>query len=141
MAYIEITGIDGLMSRLNQSGSMLRPIIREALVMSAEELKGELLEQEKRFKKPTGELGQMITLSGVGHAASASLIDVFYKGDYVGARGSPRRAGFVAAMQEYKNKNPFNKRARKKAAPRINTIITEMIGDANKGLYGGLGGL
>lgn len=141
MAYLEITGIDGLMSRLNQSGSALRPIIRDALKLSAEELSEELLRQEERFKEPTYELGETITISGVGHAASASFIDVLYQGTYTGARGSPRRAGLVAAMQEYKNKNPFNKRARKKAAPRINTIITEMIGDASKGLYGGWGGL
>ena len=143
MARILIDGIDGLMGDLNKAGSSLRPIIEEALIASAQELQAELLRQERRFKHPTYELGNTLAITRVGHGPSASLIDVYYKGDYYGARAggelegqhAPRRAGFVAAMQEYKNKRPFNRRARRNAAPRVNSIITEAMGHVNKKMF------
>lgn len=149
MSRIEIEGIDGLMARYNQAGAQLRPIVEEALRQSGEALAEELLNQEKRFKDPTGELGLSITITDPWHRGSASGVFQNYVGDYVGKRGGNekagsgrgRRAAFVAAMQEYKNKKPFNKRARRKAAPRINQIITEAVGNVNKSLTGDWGGL
>lgn len=149
MARLEITGVDGLMGDLTRSGSQLRPLIEEALRQSGEALAEEVLAQEERFKAPTGELGEHIVLSDVWHRGNASGIFLNYEGMYTGARGggekagsrSGRRAAFVAAMQEYTNKRPFNKRARAKAAPRINTIITEAVGHVNKNLTGDWGGL
>lgn len=136
MARLEVTGLHDLMITYSQTESGLRPMIEEALKMSGEALKEELLAQEQRFKDPTGELGETIALSEVGHAQSASMIDQYYKGGYTGRRKggekagehAPRRAGFVAAMQENRNKNPFNKRAKKRAEPRINSIIAELLG-------------
>lgn len=148
MARLEITGIDDLMARWNRAGAQLRPVIEEALRQSGEVLAEELLNQEKRFKQPTGELGRSITLTDVWHRGSASGVYQNYEGMYEGGRGGGERAGsrgrraaFVAAMQEYQNKRPFNKRARNKAAPRINSIITEAIGSVNKSLTGDWGGL
>ena len=148
MARLEITGIDGLMARFNGAASELRPILEEALRESGEALAEEILEQEKRFKEPTGELGRSLVITPPWHRGSASGVFLNYEGMYVGARGGGERAGshtrraaFVAAMQEYKNKRPFNKRARNKAAPRINSIITEAIGHVNKSLTGDWGGL
>lgn len=149
MSRIEITGIDGLMARFNQASSELRPIVEEALKESGEALAEELLAQEKRFKDPTDELGLSISITSPWHHGSASGVHQNYVGNYVGKRGGNegagrrggRRAAFVAAMQEYKNKHPFNKRARKKAAPRINAIIDEALGHANKSLAADWGGL
>lgn len=149
MSRLEITGLDGLMARYNQAGSVLRPIVEEALRESGEALAEELLAQEARFKDPTGELGESIVITKPWHRGSASGVYQNYEGMYAGRRGGNegagrsggRRAAFVAAMQEYQNKRPFNKRARKKAAPRINAIITEAIGHANKSLTGDWGGL
>lgn len=149
MSRIEIQGIDGLMARFNQASSELRPIVEEALKESGEALAEELLKQEDRFKKPTGELGLSISITSPWHHGSASGVYQNYVGNYVGKRGGNegagrrggRRAAFVAAMQEYKNKRPFNKRARKKAAPRINAIIDEALGHANKSLAADWGGL
>ena len=149
MSRIEIEGIDGLMARCNQASSELRPIIEEALRQSGEALAEELLRQEERFKAPSFELGRSIVLTDPWHRGSASGVYQNYVGDYVGRRGGNekagagrgRRAAFVAAMQEYTNKRPFNKRARNKAAPRINEIITEAVGHVNKRLEGDWGGL
>ena len=149
MSRIEIQGIDGLMARFNQASSELRPIIEEALRESGEALAEELLAQEDRFKKPTGELGLSIAITDPWHHGSASGVYQNYVGNYVGKRGGNegagrsggRRAAFVAAMQEYKNKRPFNKRARKKAAQRINAIIDEAVGHVNKQLDADWGGL
>lgn len=149
MSRIEIQGIDGLMARFNQASSGLRPIIEEALRESGEALAEELLAQEKRFKNPTGELGLSITLTDPWHHGSASGVYQNYTGSYIGARGGNegagrgggRRAAFVAAMQEFQNKRPFNKRARRKAAPRINAIIEEAVGHVNKSLESDWGGL
>ena len=149
MSRIEIQGIDGLMARFNQASSELRPIVEEALRESGEALAEELLAQEKRFKDPPGELGLSITLTDPWHRGSASGVYQNYTGNYVGARGGnegasrsgARRAAFVAAMQEYKNKRPFNKRARRKAAPRINAIIDEAIGHVSRNLAADWGGL
>ena len=142
MSRIEITGIDDLMARFNRADSMLRPMVEEALAMSGEALADELLRQEARFKHPTGELGRSITITDPWHRGNASGIYQNYTGSYTGLRGGSekrgskgvRRAAFVAAMQEYKNKRPVNKRARKKAAPRINAIIAEAVGNVNKSL-------
>ena len=149
MSRIEIQGIDGLMARFNQASSELRPIVEEALAKSGEALAEELLAQEKRFKDPTGELGRTIEISRVWHFDDASGVYQNYVGNYIGRRGGNekagaargRRAGFVAAMQEHQNKRPFNKRARKKAAPRINAIIVEAVGSVNKELGTHWGGL
>lgn len=149
MSRIEIQGIDGLMARYNQASSELRPMVEEALRQSGEALAEELLAQEKRFKEPTDELGRSITLTDPWHRGSASGVYQNYTGPYIGKRGGNegaglsggRRAAFVAAMQEYKNKRPFNKRARKKAAPRINAIIDEAVGYVNKQLSADWGGL
>ena len=148
MARIEILGIDDLMARVNSAASELRPIIEEALRESGEALAEEILKQEERFKEPTGELGRSIAITDPWHRGSASGVFLNYVGNYVGKRGGgeaagshTRRAAFVAAMQEYKNKRPFNKRARNKAAPRVNSIITEAVGHVNKKLEGDWGGL
>lgn len=148
MARLEITGIDGLMARYNAAGSRLRPMIEDALKKSGEILREEILLQEDRFKAPTGELGRSIVLTPPWHFGDASGIYQDYKGTYQGARGggekagsSTRRAGFVAAMQEHKNGRPFNRRARNKAAPRINAIIEDAVGRANKELTDSWGGL
>lgn len=149
MSRIEIEGIDGLMARYNRASSELRPIIEEALRQSGDALAEELLRQEERFKEPTHELGRSITLTDPWHHGSASGVYQNYEGMYAGRRGGNekagagrgRRAAFVAAMQEYTNKRPFNKRARKKAAPRINAIITEAVGHVSKSLTGDWGGL
>lgn len=148
MARLEITGIDGLMARFNGAASELRPIVEEALRESGEALAEEILKQEKRFKEPTGELGRSLVITPPWHRGNASGVFLNYEGMYVGARGGgeaagghTRRAAFVAAMQEYKNKRPFNKRARNKAAPRINSIIIEAVGHVNKSLTGDWGGL
>lgn len=150
MAQIVIDGLDQVMGELNARASALRPIIEEALRRSADVLREELLAQERKFKAPTGELGRTITASLVGHAQGASMIDVYYAGDgYFGARGggekkgetAPRRAAFVATMQENKNRNPFNARARKIAQPRINTIVEEMLAGGQASIKKGEGGL
>lgn len=137
-----------MMARYNAAGSAMRPIVEEALRESGEALKEEILRQERRFKAPTGELGRTTVLSRVWHHGDGSGIFLHYEGMYQGTRGGgekagsrTRRAAFVAAMQEHQNKRPFNKRARNKAAPRINAIITEAIGQANKELGTDWGGL
>lgn len=146
MARLEVLGVDQLMARVNRAGSMMRPIIEEALRQSAEELRKELLAQESRFKHPSGALGRSIEISAPWHFGNASGIYQDYVGTYTGPGGggekagaSGRRAAFVAAMQEYQNGNPFNNRARNKAATRINAIINEAVGDINKylGSHGG----
>lgn len=144
MARLEVAGVDELMAQYNRAGSQLRPIIAEALRQSAQVLHAELLKQESGFKDPTGELGKTIADEGAQHASSASYIELLYKGDYRGPRGggekkgghAPRRAGFVAAMQEYKNGNPFNQRAMRSSKKRINSIIAEQM-DISRG-WGGL---
>lgn len=149
MARLEITGIDGLMGDLTRAGSQLRPVIEEALRQSGEALAEEVLAQEARFKAPTGKLGESIVLTDVWHRGDASGIYLNYEGMYEGGRGGNERAGaargrraaFVAAMQEYQNKRPFNKRARKKAAPRINAIIAEVLGKGSGSVRGDVGGL
>jgi len=149
MSRIEIQGIDGLMARYNQASSQLRPMVEEALRQSGEALAEELLRQEDRLKEPTHELGLTISITDPWHHGSASGVYQNYVGNYVGKRGGNegagrsggRRAAFVAAMQEYTNKRPFNKRARKKAAPRINAIIEEAVGNVNKQLAADWGGL
>lgn len=149
MARLEIAGVDDLIGDLTRAGSQMRPIIEEALRASGEVLTEELLKQERRFKDPTGELGERIVITDPWHHGSASGVYQNYEGIYMGRRGGNegagfaggRRAAFVAAMQEYKNKRPFNKRARQHAAKRINTIITEAVGHVNKSLTGDWGGL
>lgn len=148
MSRIEVTGLDELMARYNAAGGQLRPIIEDALRKSGEALAEELRAQEARFKAPTGELGRTIRLSDPWHHASASGIYQNYEGSYAGSRGGGERAGsrgrraaFVAAMQEHTNKHPFNRRARRKAAVRINAILAEALGDVNRALEGGGGGL
>lgn len=149
MARLEITGIDGLMGDLTRAGSQLRPVIEEALKQSGEALAEEVLAQEERFKAPTGRLGESITLSDVWHRGDASGVYMNYEGMYEGGRGGNERAGasggrraaFVAAMQEYQNKRPFNRRARKKAEPRINAIIAEALGKGSGSVRGDVGGL
>lgn len=149
MARLEITGIDGLMGDLTRAGSQLRPVIEEALKQSGEALAEEVLAQEERFKAPTGRLGESIVLTDVWHRGSASGVYMNYEGMYEGGRGGNERAGaargrraaFVAAMQEYQNKRPFNRRARKKAEPRINAIIAEVLGQGTGSVKGDMGGL
>lgn len=149
MARLEITGIDGLLGDLMRAGSQLRPVIEEALRQSGEALAEEALAQEERFKAPAGKLGESITLSDVWHRGDASGVYMNYEGMYEGGRGGNERAGaargrraaFVAAMQEYQNKRPFNRRARKKAEPRINAIIAEALGKGSGSERGDVGGL
>lgn len=144
MARLEVTGVDEMIAGFTHAGSQMRSIIAEALRQSAEVVHAELLKQESKFKAPTGELGKTIADDGPKHAASASYIELLYKGDYRGSRGggekkgghAPRRAGFVAAMQEHKNGNPFNQRAMRSSKKRINSIIAEHM-DISKG-WGGL---
>lgn len=128
MARLEIVGIDKVMGDLNQQGGRLRPIIEEALRRSADVLREQLIAEEMdSFKAPTGELGRNIEISPVGHAAGASIIDVYADGIYTGTRGSPRSAGMIGALVENKHKNPWQKRARKKSAKRINAIIADAL--------------
>lgn len=149
MARLEIDGIDGVMGEMNRAESALRPLIEEALRQSGEVLAEEVLAQEARFKAPTGKLGESIALTDVWHHGSASGVYMNYEGMYEGGRGgnekagaaSGRRAAFVAAMQEYTNKRKFNQKAMKKAEPRINTIIAEVIGGGHGSVRGDMGGL
>ena len=128
MAKITIDGLDQIMGGLNRKGGRLRGVITEALQMSAKALTEQLKKEDmSSFRAPTGELGGHLTTSPVGHAAGASMIDVYAKGNYIGVRGAPRRAGLVAAMVENKHKNPWNARAMKRSEKRINAIIAETL--------------
>lgn len=148
MAKLEIIGFDDMMARYNRAESRLRPVIEEALRQSGEALAEELLAQEKKFKKPSYALGESIVLTQPWHVGSASGVYQNYEGMYTGLRGggekagsSGRRAAFVAAMQEHQNKNTFNKKARKKAEPRINSIIAEAVGGVHSSLGTSGGGI
>lgn len=129
MAKITIDGLDQVMAGLNQRGSALRPIIEEALQGSAEVVHEQMLDEEAAsFKDPSGELGEFITDGYVWHNSSCSTIAVYFKGDdYRGRRGSPRRSGLVAAMVEYKHKNPWVRRSMTKSKKRVNSIIMEAL--------------
>ena len=128
MARLKVDGLDQVMGDLNRREGRLHSIITEALNKSAEVLKEQLLDEEAdSFVDPSGELGDTLVISPVGHAAGASIIDVYADGTYVGRRGKPRRAGMVAAMVEYKHKNPWNARARRKSSKRINSIIADAL--------------
>lgn len=129
MAYIEVTGFRNVMARLADEENGFRGRVTKALELAAGELREQLWKEEATtFIAPTGELGETIGWGRTMFYTSSAQILVNFKGNYHGRRAQePRRAGFVAAMVEYKHNNPWNRRAREAAAPRINSILQEQL--------------
>ena len=132
MAVMIVTGLDGLMNTMESAAQGVDQRVDAALTKAAEELRQALIEQEMgKFKAPTGELGSLIperpqTVRG----GSETFVEVFPTGGYHGSKGGyERRAEEVGFVMEYGHgsvpPNPWNKRARKKAEKRINTIIEQ----------------
>jgi len=132
MAQMIVTGLDGLLNTMESAQSGLDQKVDAALQKAADELRQALVDEEmKKFKAPSGELGSLIperpqTVRG----GSETFVEVYPTGSYHGSRGGhERRAEEVGFVVEYGHgtvpPNPWNKRARKKAEKRINSIIRE----------------
>ena len=127
-----ITGLDGLVNTMETAANGVDQKVDQALQKAGDELRQALIEQEMhKFKSPSGELGSLIperpqTVRG----GSETFIEIFATGSYHGSRGGhERRAEEVGFVMEYGHgsvpPNPWNKRARKKAEKKINSIIQQ----------------
>lgn len=135
MARFVYEGYDEVINRNTSRGRELAGRIDKALHLAA----GCVIEALQReeagtFKAPTGEMGRILAETPeYAHGSAAAEAVVYPGGNYVGIRGSPRRAATVAFVLENGRAgmpaNPWNRRASAKSRKRVNEIVKEALQD------------
>lgn len=132
MAVMIVIGLDGLVNTMESAANGVDKKVDRALQLAGGELRQALIEQEMhKFKAPSGELGSLIPeRPQTVRSGSESFVEIYATGSYMGTKAkTARRAEEVGFVVEYGHgtvpPNPWNKRARKKAEKRINSIIQQ----------------